>query len=58
MRRHSLWFVGWLIGCGLICPLAVSAQLTPLNFVYTDSGSQSDALKFSYEADFPESAWT
>jgi len=30
----------------------VSAQLAPLNFVYTGSGSQSDALKFSYEAGF------
>ena len=28
------------------------AQLAPLNFVYTGSGSQSDALKFSYEAGF------
>ena len=27
-------------------------QLAPLNFVYTGSGSQSDALKFSYEAGF------
>ncbi|HWP60774.1 MAG TPA: ABC transporter substrate-binding protein [Candidatus Acidoferrales bacterium] len=31
---------------------AVSAQLIPLNFVYTGSGGQSDALKFSYEEGF------
>jgi NitT/TauT family transport system substrate-binding protein len=28
------------------------SQTIPLNFVYTGSGSQSDALKFSYEAGF------
>ena len=37
---------------GLADPPTVSAQLAPLNFVYTGSGSQSDALKFSYEAGF------
>ena len=34
------------------CPQWAQAQLTPLNFVYTGSGSQSDALKFSHEAGF------
>jgi NitT/TauT family transport system substrate-binding protein len=29
-----------------------NAQLLPLNFVYTGSGGQSDALKFSYEQGF------
>ena len=33
------------------CDFAYS-QLTPINFVYTGSGSQSDVLKFSYEAGF------
>lgn len=31
---------------------SAQAQLIPLNFVYTGSGSQSDALKFSHEAGF------
>ena len=52
MRSRRLWFVGWLMWCGLAGPPTVSAQLAPLNFVYTGSGSQSDALKFSYEAGF------
>ena len=52
MRSRRLWFVGWLMWCGLADPPTVSAQLAPLNFVYTGSGSQSDALKFSYEAGF------
>ena len=34
------------------CAQIAQAQLIPLNFVYTGSGSQSDALKFSYEAGF------
>jgi len=34
------------------CAQTTRAQLIPLNFVYTGSGSQSDALKFSYEAGF------
>jgi ABC-type nitrate/sulfonate/bicarbonate transport system substrate-binding protein len=33
-------------------PPAGDAQLLPLNFVYTGSGGQSDALKFSYEQGF------
>jgi NitT/TauT family transport system substrate-binding protein len=36
----------------LTCAHSVRAQLTPLNFVYTGSGGQSDALKFSYETGF------
>ncbi len=36
----------------LTCAHSVQAQLTPLNFVYTGSGGQSDALKFSYETGF------
>jgi NitT/TauT family transport system substrate-binding protein len=36
----------------LACAAVVHAQLTPLNFVYTGSGSQSDALKFTHEAGF------
>ena len=41
------------IALGFLASARVSqAQLTPLNFVYTGSGSQSDALKFSYEAGF------
>jgi NitT/TauT family transport system substrate-binding protein len=36
----------------LACPQWAQAQLIPLNFVYTGSGSQSDALKFSHEAGF------
>ena len=52
MRSRSFWFVGWLMWCGLAGSPTVSAQLAPLNFVYTGSGSQSDALKFSYEAGF------
>ena len=52
MRSRGLWFVGWLMWCGLAGPPSVSAQLAPLNFVYTGSGSQSDALKFSHEAGF------
>ena len=34
------------------CSQWAQAQLIPLNFVYTGSGSQSDALKFSYESGF------
>jgi NitT/TauT family transport system substrate-binding protein len=41
--------IGFLL---LACPQWAQAQLIPLNFVYTGSGSQSDALKFSYEAGF------
>jgi ABC-type nitrate/sulfonate/bicarbonate transport system substrate-binding protein len=52
MRSRSFWFVGWLMWCGLAGSPTVSAQLAPLNFVYTGSGSQSDALKFSYETGF------
>ena len=33
-------------------PSAGNAQLIPLNFVYTGSGGQSDALKFSHEQGF------
>src|SRR6266511_3261905 len=53
-HKSSVWLAGWLaLGlCGSIYPRSVSAQLTPLNFVYTGSGSQSDALKFSHEAGF------
>ena len=41
------------------CSQWAQAQLIPLNFVYTGSGSQSDALKFSHEAGFSGSAdWT
>jgi ABC-type nitrate/sulfonate/bicarbonate transport system substrate-binding protein len=39
----------------LLCLLVAGgagAQLIPLNFVYTGSGGQSDALKFSYEHGF------
>ncbi|HSE88884.1 MAG TPA: hypothetical protein VLJ79_21885 [Candidatus Binatia bacterium] len=36
----------------LSCSRWAQAQLIPLNFVYTGSGSQSDALKFSYESGF------
>jgi NitT/TauT family transport system substrate-binding protein len=36
----------------LACPLPAPAQLVPMNFVYTGSGSQSDVLKFSYETGF------
>ena len=41
--------IGFLL---LACPQWAQAQLIPLNFVYTGSGSQSDALKFSHEAGF------
>jgi NitT/TauT family transport system substrate-binding protein len=37
---------------GVTCSRLVHAQLIPLNFVYTGSGGQSDALKFSYETGF------
>jgi ABC-type nitrate/sulfonate/bicarbonate transport system substrate-binding protein len=40
--------VFWLLACSQ----RAQAQLTPLNFVYTGSGGQSDALKFSYETGF------
>src|SRR5687767_8595843 len=36
----------------LACPQPAPAQLVPMNFVYTGSGSQSDVLKFSYETGF------
>ncbi|HEX5021568.1 MAG TPA: ABC transporter substrate-binding protein, partial [Candidatus Binatia bacterium] len=36
----------------LLFPSAGNAQLIPLNFVYTGSGGQSDALKFSHEQGF------
>jgi NitT/TauT family transport system substrate-binding protein len=36
----------------LACPPPAPAQLVPMNFVYTGSGSQSDVLKFSYETGF------
>jgi NitT/TauT family transport system substrate-binding protein len=35
-----------------VCAPWAHAQPIPVNFVYTGSGSQSDALKFSYEAGF------
>jgi NitT/TauT family transport system substrate-binding protein len=38
----------WLLACSH----RAHAQLTQLNFVYTGSGGQSDALKFSYENGF------
>jgi NitT/TauT family transport system substrate-binding protein len=53
MRRthflYKLLLAGWVV---LACSQMARAQLIPLNFVYTGSGSQSDALKFSYEAGF------
>ena len=42
----------WIALGFLASARASHAQLTPLNFVYTGSGSQSDALKFAYEAGF------
>jgi NitT/TauT family transport system substrate-binding protein len=45
--RFSLWPCLFLLLCA-----PAHAQLIPLNFVYTGSGSQSDALRFTYEAGF------
>ncbi|HLN86483.1 MAG TPA: ABC transporter substrate-binding protein [Candidatus Limnocylindrales bacterium] len=45
--RTSLGFLVFLV-----CAQWAQAQPIALNFVYTGSGSQSDALKFSYEAGF------
>jgi NitT/TauT family transport system substrate-binding protein len=36
----------------LLWPVISFAQLTPMNFVYTGSGGQTDALKFTYEGGF------
>ncbi|MGH7830528.1 MAG: hypothetical protein ACREP8_10160, partial [Candidatus Binatia bacterium] len=41
-----------LIGLLFLWSGVVSGQLTPLNFVYTGSGGQTDALKFTYEGGF------
>lgn len=53
MRRSRLLYRGIIVGFLLLaCAEMAQAQLTPLNFVYTGSGSQSDVLKFSHEAGF------
>jgi NitT/TauT family transport system substrate-binding protein len=52
MRQKRLWQTLWIALCVVALAAAANAQLTPLNFIYTGSGSQSDALKFSYEAGF------
>lgn len=46
--RQTVWIGLWFLAGA---PTA-HAQLIPLNFVYTGSGSQTDALKFSYEEGF------
>src|SRR6266545_5323895 len=51
-HKSNVWLAAWLALCGFICPPSVSAQLIPLNFVYTGSGGATDPLKFSYEAGF------
>ncbi|MGH8514575.1 MAG: ABC transporter substrate-binding protein, partial [Gammaproteobacteria bacterium] len=51
-QKKIFWQTLWVALCILALAVAANAQLTPLNFVYTGSGSQSDALKFSYEAGF------
>ncbi len=53
MRQNKcFWQTLWIASVFLAWTPAARAQLTPLNFVYTGSGSQSDALKFAYEAGF------
>ena len=60
MRGFKGFYPPLLVGLVfLVSSQVTQAQLTPLNFVYTGSGSQSDALKFSHEAGFLGSAaWT
>jgi len=50
MKRKNIFWTTFLLA--LFVFVSAHAQLTPLNFVYTGSGSQSDALKFSHEAGF------
>jgi len=53
MKRVNFLFKPFLVAVVLLgCVSMTRAQLIPLNFVYTGPGSQSDALKFSYEAGF------
>jgi NitT/TauT family transport system substrate-binding protein len=51
-KKDLFWQTLWAALCIFALAVAANAQLTPLNFVYTGSGSQSDALKFAYEAGF------
>lgn len=51
-QKRIFWQTLWAALCIFALAAAAHAQLTPLNFVYTGSGSQSDALKFAYEAGF------
>ena len=53
MRRVKLFCQLAVLGLVMLAGAPFGqAQLVPLNFVYTGSGSQSDALKFSYEGGF------
>lgn len=53
MKQKKMFWPTLLIALftGVSLP-AGEAPLTPMNFVYTGSGSQSDALKFAYETGF------
>jgi NitT/TauT family transport system substrate-binding protein len=51
-QKRIFWQTLWAALCIFALAAAAHGQLTPLNFVYTGSGSQSDALKFAYEAGF------
>jgi NitT/TauT family transport system substrate-binding protein len=51
-QKRIFWPTLWLALFASMSAHAGEAPTIPLNFVYTGSGSQSDALKFSYEAGF------
>ncbi|HEY2990749.1 MAG TPA: ABC transporter substrate-binding protein [Candidatus Binatia bacterium] len=53
MKQRRIFLPAVLLALLVFAPArAGEAPLIPLNFVYTGSGSQSDALKFAYEAGF------
>jgi len=46
-----LFLTTWWLAVFCFLPSLVSGQLTPLNFVYTGVGGQSDMIRYSLRVD-------